>query len=91
MAPHCVCTFLLRFQSLASNLKLAGCARCCGGGGKKPPQGVLNWVAQPKPGQDPERAELCICSGMAANNRAFIPDSAYVVSDMLTVLFYILV
>lgn len=28
------------------------------GGGKKPPKGVLNWVAQPAPGQDPERAEV---------------------------------
>lgn len=28
------------------------------GSGKKPPKGVLNWVAQPTPGQDPERAEV---------------------------------
>ncbi|KAF6264766.1 tRNA synthetases class I, catalytic domain-containing protein [Scenedesmus sp. NREL 46B-D3] len=28
------------------------------GGGKKPPKGVLNWVAQPAPGRDPERAEV---------------------------------
>lgn len=28
------------------------------GGGKKPPKGVLNWVAQPAPGQDPEQAEV---------------------------------
>lgn len=28
------------------------------GSGKKPPKGVLNWVAQPAPGQDPERAEV---------------------------------
>jgi glutaminyl-tRNA synthetase len=31
------------------------------GGGKKPPKGVLNWVAQPQPGQDPERAEVRGC------------------------------
>eukprot|EP00879_Flechtneria_rotunda_P016202 GHRR01016947.1.p1 GENE.GHRR01016947.1~~GHRR01016947.1.p1 ORF type:complete len:386 (+),score=110.34 GHRR01016947.1:993-2150(+) len=28
------------------------------GGGKKPPKGVLNWVGQPAPGQEPERAEV---------------------------------
>lgn len=28
--------------------------------GKKPPKGVLNWVAQPKPGQDPPKAEARI-------------------------------
>ena len=26
--------------------------------GKKPPKGILNWVAQPTPGQEPERAEV---------------------------------
>ena len=26
--------------------------------GKKPPKGVLNWVAQPKPGQEPPTAEV---------------------------------
>ncbi len=26
--------------------------------GKKPPKGILNWVAQPKPGQEPARAEV---------------------------------
>jgi hypothetical protein len=26
--------------------------------GKKPPKGVLNWVAAPAPGQEPERAEV---------------------------------
>jgi hypothetical protein len=28
------------------------------GGSRKPPKGVLNWVGQPAPGQDPERAEV---------------------------------
>ena len=26
--------------------------------GKKPPKGILNWVAQPKPGQEPIKAEV---------------------------------
>jgi hypothetical protein len=27
-------------------------------GGRKPPKGVLNWVGQPAPGQEPEEAEV---------------------------------
>jgi glutaminyl-tRNA synthetase len=26
--------------------------------GRKPPKGVLNWVGQAKPGQDPQQAEV---------------------------------
>lgn len=28
------------------------------GSGRKPPKGVLNWVAQPAPGVEPEAAEV---------------------------------
>ena len=28
--------------------------------GQKPPKGVLNWVAQPSPGQDPQLMEVCV-------------------------------
>jgi hypothetical protein len=28
--------------------------------GKKPPKGILNWVAQPQPGQDPPTAEVSV-------------------------------
>jgi hypothetical protein len=30
--------------------------------GKKPPKGVIHWVAQPKPGQDPEPMEVRLYS-----------------------------
>jgi hypothetical protein len=32
-------------------------------GGRKPPKGVLNWVAQPQPGQEPEQAEVSCAGG----------------------------
>lgn len=28
--------------------------------GKKPPKGILNWVSQSRPGQEPARAEVCV-------------------------------
>jgi hypothetical protein len=31
-------------------------------GGRKPPKGVLNWVGQPAPGQEPEEAEVSVLS-----------------------------
>jgi hypothetical protein len=55
---YCVCLRGCEVYVFKSLLAVLGAVA---GGVKKPPKGVLDWVAQPKPGQDPERAEVCIC------------------------------
>lgn len=42
-----------------------------GSSGRKPPKGVLNWVGQPQPGQDPEQAEVCcgVCVCVCVSRR----------------------